>query len=149
MTSDFALVSGAMGVGHLCPPYLGTRTRHVRGVGVLGCTADVTCDICKGWSVAQWEAFLKKRPFSSRHKHCPSGSSLSPAPQTNPHCASSSSEAVPPLLRGLTAWGEGAPREASPPLFPLGGWGGGERLECSGFWGRAGFGCLFPHGGGG
>ena len=32
--SDFALVLGAVGVGHSCPPYLGTRTQHVRGVGV-------------------------------------------------------------------------------------------------------------------
>ena len=36
VTSDFALVSGAIGVGHLCPPYLGTSTQPVRGVGVLG-----------------------------------------------------------------------------------------------------------------
>ena len=34
MNSDFALVLGAVGVGHLCPPYLGTRTQHVRGIGV-------------------------------------------------------------------------------------------------------------------
>ena len=32
--SDFALVLGAVGVGYFCPPYLGTRTQHVRGVGV-------------------------------------------------------------------------------------------------------------------
>ena len=36
------------------------------------CSADVTCDICKDWSVAQWEAFLKRRPYSERHKKCPS-----------------------------------------------------------------------------
>ena len=88
------------------------RCRGVR------CTADVTCDICKDWSVAQWEAFLEKRPYNSHRKHRPSGSSLPSAPQTNPPCASSSSEAghpVPPppprslplLLRGLTARGVG------------------------------------------
>ena len=32
------------------------------------CTVDVTCDICKDWSVAQWEAFLKKCAYSGRHK---------------------------------------------------------------------------------
>ena len=38
------------------------------------CTSHVTCDICKDWSVAQWEAFLKKRSYSgcckSRPSHC-------------------------------------------------------------------------------
>ena len=28
------------------------------------CTADLTCDIRKDWSVAQWEAFLKKHSYS-------------------------------------------------------------------------------------
>ena len=32
------------------------------------CIADVTCDICKDWSVAQWEAFLKRRPYGGRRK---------------------------------------------------------------------------------
>ena len=27
----------------------------------IKCTADVTCDICKDWSVVQWEAFLTRR----------------------------------------------------------------------------------------
>ena len=34
VNSDFAVVLGAVGVGLLYPPYLGTRTQHVRGVGV-------------------------------------------------------------------------------------------------------------------
>ena len=34
VTSDFALVLGAVGVEHSCPPYLGIRTQHVQGVGV-------------------------------------------------------------------------------------------------------------------
>ena len=40
------------------------------------CTSDVTCDICKDWSVAQWEAILKKRSYSGPcgllASHCPS-----------------------------------------------------------------------------
>ena len=56
--SDFALVLGAVGVRHSCPPYLGTHTQHIRDVGVRKYTADVTCNICKDWSVAQWGAFL-------------------------------------------------------------------------------------------
>ena len=32
--SDFALVLGAIDVGYSCPPYLGTHTQHMRGVGV-------------------------------------------------------------------------------------------------------------------
>ena len=44
------------------------------------CSADVTCDICKDWSVAQWEAFLKRRPYSERCKKRPSGSTLPSAP---------------------------------------------------------------------
>ena len=35
VTSDFALVLGAVGVELSCPPYLGIRTQHVRGVGEL------------------------------------------------------------------------------------------------------------------
>ena len=34
--SDFALVLGAVGVGHSCPPYLGTLSQRVRGVAVGG-----------------------------------------------------------------------------------------------------------------
>ena len=32
--SDFALVLGAIGVGHSCPPYLGLFIQRVRGVEV-------------------------------------------------------------------------------------------------------------------
>ena len=56
--SDFAMVFGTVGAGHSCPPYLGTLIQHDRG---RKCTSDVTCDICKDWSVVQWEVFLKKR----------------------------------------------------------------------------------------
>ena len=48
------------------------------------CTSDVTCDICKDWSVAQWEAFLKRRPYIERRKKCSSGSALPSAPPTLP-----------------------------------------------------------------
>ena len=53
---------GAKGVGPLCPlmsPLL--RDLHPTCVRCRGsrCTADLTCDICKGWSVQQWEAFCK------------------------------------------------------------------------------------------
>ena len=71
VTSDFALVLGALGVGCSCPPYLGVRTQGARCKGIK-CTSDMTCDICKDWSVAQWEAFLKRRPYSGRRKHRPS-----------------------------------------------------------------------------
>ena len=44
------------------------------------CTKDLTCDICKDWSQAQWEAFAKKRSYAERKRSArPSGSSLSPA----------------------------------------------------------------------
>ena len=52
------------------------------------CTSDMTCDICKDWSVAQWEVFVKKRFYSGRRKSHPSGSSLPTAPLPLP----------PPLL---------------------------------------------------
>ena len=80
------------------------------------CSVDVTCDICKDWSVVQWEAFLKRRPYSERCKKRPSGS----APSTLPPSASASLEAgcpapplrsLPPLLRGMTARGR---RRVSP-----------------------------------
>ena len=60
--------------------------------------ADVTCDICKDWSLAQWEAFLKRRPYSERRKKRPSGSALPPASQTPLPSASASSEAGRPAV---------------------------------------------------
>ena len=91
------------------------RCRGVR------CTADVICDICRDWSVAQWEVFLKWCPYSGCRKPRPSGSALPPAPQTTLPSASSSSEAGRPatsptldlfpfIQRGLTAQGGGGCR---------------------------------------
>ena len=66
------------------------------------CSSDVTCGICKEWSVAQWEAFLKKRSYSRHRKSFPSGSSLLAPPfwllpslyaTANSPIASASSEA--------------------------------------------------------
>ena len=164
MSCDQRLCPGVGGCrcgAFMSPLFRDPHPIYARCRGVR-CTADVTCDIFKGWSVAQWEAFLKKRPCSSRRKHRSSGSSLPPVPQTSPPCASSSSEAPlpvsPPPSEGLDRQGGGGggvcpsrgPSRGSPSLFPLiGGWDGGKRRECFGFWGRAGFGCLFPHGGGG
>ena len=34
VNSDFALAWGAVGVGHLCPPFFGILTQHVPGVGI-------------------------------------------------------------------------------------------------------------------
>ena len=62
----------------------------------IKCTADVTCDICKDWSVVQWEAFLKRRPYSGRRKKRPSGFALPPASQIPAPFASASSEAGRP-----------------------------------------------------
>ena len=61
------------------------------------CTSDVTCDICKDWSVSQWEAFLKKRSYSGHRKSRPSGSSLPTVPPPLPSSASASLEAERPL----------------------------------------------------
>ena len=96
VNSDFALVLGAVGVGHLCPPLF--RDLHPTCARCRGtkCSADVTCDICKDWSVAQWEAFLIKRPYSGRCKKRPSGSVIPSAPPTLPPSASTSSEAGRP-----------------------------------------------------
>ena len=80
----------------------------------IKCTADVTCDICKDWSVAQWEVFLKRHPYSGCRKKCPSGSALPSASQTPPPSTSVSSEAgcpvlpprsLPPPSEGRTAQG--------------------------------------------
>ena len=94
------------------------------------CTSDVTCDICKDWSVAQWEVFLKKQSCSGRRKSRPSGSDLPAAPQTLPPSALASSEA-----------GRPAPPIPPPPSFrgawPLGGDGGCPL--CCALWGL-----LFP-----
>ena len=78
----------------------------------IKCSADVTCDICKDWSVKQWEAFLKWRPFSEHRKKRPSGSSLPSAPPTIPPSASASSEAgrSAPPPRSLPSSSEGRDR---------------------------------------
>ena len=62
------------------------------------CTSDMTCDIRKDWSVAQWEAFVKKRSYNGRRKSRPSGSSFPTAPLPLPPSASASSEAGHPFL---------------------------------------------------
>ena len=113
--------------GHRCGAFMSplfwdphpscARCRGVR------CTADVTCDICKDWSVAQWEAFLKQRSYSGCRKRHPSGSALPPAPQTTPPSASSSSphpRSLPPP-EGLDRLGGGGVlllTRLPPSLFP-------------------------------
>ena len=55
------------------------------------CIKDLTCDICKDWSSAQWEAFAKKRSYAEHKRSaCPSGSSLPPALTTSPRAGTSS-----------------------------------------------------------
>ena len=97
----------------------------------IKCSADVTCDICKDWSVVQWEAFLKRHPYSERRKKrpslCASASASSeagrPAPPPRP---------LPPPSEGRDRSGEaegvpcvGSREVSSPPLPPFGGRGGG------------------------
>ena len=77
------------------------------------CTKDLTCDICKGWSSAQWEAFAKKRSYAERKRSSrPSGSSFPPALKTSPragtssevtHPASPSSSSSLPASRGASS----------------------------------------------
>ena len=76
------------------------------------CSADMTCNICKDWSVAHWESFLKKRSYSGRRKKRPSGSALSTAPPTLPPSTSASAKAGGPAppLRPPTPLSEGRGR---------------------------------------
>ena len=74
------------------------------------CTSDMTCDICKDWSVALWEAFLKKRFYSGRRKSRLSGSALPTAPLPLPPSVSASLEAgrpSPPPPSSLPSEGRG------------------------------------------
>ena len=132
----------------------------------IKCTTDMTCDICKDWSVVLWEAFLKRCPYSGCCKKCPSGSILPPVSQTPPPSASASSEAGKPealrfplshsplLLRGVTVQGMWRmsfvwvlARSPLPPLSLL--WeGGGEHREGLGFCRHGRFGCFLPPVGG-
>ena len=117
------------------------------------CTADVTCDFCKDWSVAQWETFLKKNSYSGCRKSRPSGSDLPTAPATLPRSSSASVEAgrpappprpaTPPSEgRGRSGESEGVPREGSCEVSSRGMGEGG-----LGFWGRELLGCFFLSGG--
>ena len=109
------------------------------------CTSDVTCDICKDWSVVQWETFLQRRPSSELRQKRLSGAALPSAPPTLTPCAS------PFLQRGMTARGR---RRVSPvwvlarsPLPPLSGRGEGGCREGLGFCRRNRFDCFLPPGG--
>ena len=84
VNSDFAQVLGGRSCGTFMSPLF--RDPHPTCVrcGGTKCSADMTCDICKDWSVAQWGAFLKRRPYSERRKKHPSGSALPSAPPTIP-----------------------------------------------------------------
>ena len=94
------------------------------------CTSDMTCDICRDWSVVQWEAFLKRRPYSECRKKRPSGSALPSAPPTllsstsapmGAGCPAPTPRSLPPSSEGRDRSGEteGVPRvgsrEVSPP----------------------------------
>ena len=107
----------------------------------LKCTSDMTCDICKDWSLAQWEAFMKKRSYSGRRKSSSSSSVLPTEPPALPPSTSASWEAgrpVPPPHpptppskgRGHTEKSEGVSRigscgVSSPPSLCSVGRGGG------------------------
>ena len=145
VTSDFALVWGAVDVGHSYPLYLGIRTQRARCRGVK-CTSDVTYDICRDWSVAQLEAFLKRCPYSERRKKRLTGSTLPSAAPTLPPSASAPSGArrpappprsLPPPSEGRDRSGktEGVPRvgshEVSPPPSHRSGGEGGTRSSAS------------------
>ena len=111
------------------------------------CMSDVTCDICKDWSVPQWEAFLKRHPSlcasdpSSLHLGFFGSWTPCGLPLGHP----------PLLLRGMTARGR---RRVSPawvlarsPRSPFGGGGEGGRREGLSFCGRERFGCFLSLGG--
>ena len=105
------------------------------------CSSDMTCDIFKDWSVAQWKAFLNKRSYSGRCDSRPSGSALPTAPLPIPPSASASSEAgrrspsprpssLPSEENGCAEKLEGVSRIGSRgvspiPLLLFGGRGGG------------------------
>ena len=48
------------------------------------CTSEMTCDICKDWSAAQWERFIKKRTYKDRKKTSRPSGSVPPASLTSP-----------------------------------------------------------------
>ena len=93
--NDFALVLGAVGVGHSCPPYLGTLIQRVQVVGVGNVLLTLLVTFVRV-GLAQWEAFLKKCSYSGCRKSRPSGSDLPAAPPTLPPSTSASSEAERP-----------------------------------------------------
>ena len=115
------------------------------------CTSDVTCDICKDWSVAQWEAFLKKCSYSGCRKSRPSGSALPTALPPIPPSTYASSKAGcpspsrPPSSLPSEGWcwagkSGGVSHVGSrcilSPLSPYSGRGGRWARKGLGFWGR-------------
>ena len=64
------------------------------------CSDDMTCDICKDWSVTQWEKYHCKRSYSERRKNRPPGSILLPS-KTSPTVPPASTETWPPVSLSL------------------------------------------------
>ena len=103
----------------MSPIFRDPHPTYARCMGIK-CTADVTCDICKDWSVVQWESFLKRR-----RKKRPSGSTLPPPPSTSPSSEAERPELppqpLPPPSEGCGRSGEAegvlrvGSREVSPP----------------------------------
>ena len=117
-----------------------------------------TCDICKDWSVVQWEAFWKRLPYIERCTERPSGSTLPSAPSTLPPWLLQEPDALslplgrsPPPSEGRDRLEEteGVPsvgsREVLPPAVRWEGRGGAPRGL--GFCGCEQFSCFLPSGG--
>ena len=93
------------------------------------CTSEMTCDICKDWSAAQWEHFIKKRTYKDRKKTSRPSGFVPPASLTSPRAETlsevsqtgtfSSSFSCPSGGQGRREGSQGAPgvvsREASSP----------------------------------
>ena len=58
------------------------------------CTSELTCDICHGWSLAQWESFRSKRSYVGRNKSVPRHSVIPIGPTANPSLSPASMGAV-------------------------------------------------------
>ena len=122
--------------GRRCGAFMFPLFRDPHPTCLRICSADVTCDICKDWSVVQWEAFLKKCSYSGCRKSSPSGSELSAVLSDSSSlrlgffaswAPSASPLSTPSSVKG--AWPFGGVRGRLSPLQPFGGRGG----CCKGF----------------
>ena len=116
MIRDFVLGLTDVNAAHTCRQWLKIHTPRVLNVEV-GIARDSTCNSCKDWLLAQWEAFNTKRSHtdgkksSNRHAGAPTSLTSESLSSSAPVKQAASSLAPPPLSAPPPSEGPGIREE--------------------------------------